>query len=312
MSLLRTFIIGLFLVVTLVASASAQVSTPIRLIVPYPPGGSVDTLARLLQGPLQEQLKSTVIVENRPGAGGRIAASQVKRERADGSAVLIAPNALTTFQSLVYAAQIDYSITEDFIPVSRLVAFPLAIAVSANSPIRSVADLTAAVKEKRAVAHFGTSGAGGMAHFSGLMFAKATGVQWTHVPYKGGAPLVQDLIGGHVPVGIDTVIDQIEHHSNQRFALAPDIPTLAEQGVSGLPSIEGWFGAFVPAKTPGDVVARLDQAFGRVLADPQLKAKLNNIVIDVSYLPSAEFTKLQAAELQQWAPVVRDSGFKPE
>lgn len=305
-----------------VAPVHSQVPAVVKLVVPYPPGGSVDTVARLLQQPLQEQLKTTVVVDNRPGAGGRIAASQLKREPADGSVILIAPNALTTIQSLVYAGKIDYSVTDDFKAVAKIAFYPFGIAVPSTSSLKNVAELTAWLKANPGKSSYGTSGAGGLAHFSGLTFGKATGVTWEHVPFKGGAPLITDLIGGHIPVGIDTLIDQIEHQragkvrvlgifSAQRYALAPEIPTLAEQGISLAP-VEGWFGAFVPAKTPADVVARLDQAIARVLADPQLKAKMQKLVIEPAYLGSEQFTKLQAAELQQWMPVVRDSGFRPE
>lgn len=302
--------------------AETAMPATIKLVVPYPPGGSVDTVARYLQQPLQEALKTTVIVDNRPGAGGRIAASQVKREPADGSVVLIAPNALTTIQSLVYAAKIDYSITEDFKAVSKIASYPFGVAVPASSSVKNASDLSAWMKANSANAAYGTSGAGGMSHFSGLVLGKAGGFQWNHIGYKGGAPMMTDLIGGHIPAGIDTLIDQIEQHrankirviglfSNQRYPLAPEIPTLAEQGVK-VPSVEGWFGAFVPAKTPADVVARIDQAIGRVLSDPQMKARMNKVVIEPTYLGSSEFTKYQAAELQQWAPVVKESGFKPE
>lgn len=319
----RLTLIGLLALAALGLPAQAQQAPAlIKLVVPYPPGGSVDTLARLLQQPLQEQLKTTVVVENKPGAGGRIAASQLKRDTADGSVVLIAPNALTTIQSLVYADKIDYQMLKDITPVSRLAAYPLSLAVPASSPVKTLSDLQAQLRQNPAGAVYGTSGAGGLAHFLGVAFGKTAGLSWTHVPFKGGAPLITDLIGGHIPVGIDTLIDQIEQHragkirivgtfSQQRYALAPEVPTLAEQGAS-VGAVEGWFGAFVPAKTPKDTVARLDQALGRVLADPEIKAKLNKLVIEVAYLPSAPFAQLQAAELQQWAPVVRDSGFKPD
>lgn len=314
------------IITALTAAFAVQAETAlpptIKLVVPYPPGGSVDTVARYIQQPLQEILKSVVIVDNRPGAGGRIAASQVKRDPADGSVVLIAPNALTTIQSLVYAGKIDYSITDDFKAVSKIASYPFSVAVPASSNIKNAGELTTWMKANAGSAAYGTSGAGGMAHFSGLMMSKTAGIPWSHIAYKGGAPLMTDLIGGHIPAGVDTLIDQIEQHragkirvlgifSNQRYPLAPEIPTLAEQNIK-LPQIEGWFGAFVPAKTPADVVARIDQAIGRVLADPQMKAKMNKMVIEPTYVGSTEFSKQQTAELQQWAPVVRESGFKPE
>lgn len=306
---------------SIASTARAQVPPLIKLVVPYPPGGSVDTLARLIQQPLQEQLKTTVVVENRPGAGGRIAASQVKREAANGSVILIAPNALTTIQSLVYADKLDYKITDDFVAVSRLASYPFGLAVPGSSNIKTAADLIASMMASPSPS-YGTSGAGGMAHFAGLVFGREAGFSWTHIAFKGGAPLVSDLIGGHIPAGIDTLIDQIEHQragkirvigifSARRYPLAPGIPTLAEQGVK-MASVEGWFGAFMPAKTPKDVVNRVDGAFAQVLASPDLNGRLNRMVIESAYMPSAEFSRLQVQELQQWAPVVRESGFRPE
>jgi len=304
------------------AAYAQQLPPLIKLVVPYPPGGSADTTARLLAQPLQDELKTTVVVENRPGAGGRVAASQLKRDPADGSVILIAPNALTTIQSLVYAGKLDYNVLDDFTPVSRLVSFPLGLAVSGTSSIRNAADLKAFMAANSASANFGSPGAGGMAHFAGLTFGKVAGIEWTHVAFKGGAPLITDMIGGHIPVGVDALVDQIEFQragkirvlgifSAQRYPLAPEIPTFAEQGIKMAP-VEGWFGAFAPAKTPKETVARIDRAIGHALADPQMKAKLNKIVLEPSYLASAEFTRLQADELKQWAPVVRDSGFTPE
>lgn len=301
--------------------ARAQVPPLIKLVVPYAPGGSVDTLSRLLVQPLQEILKTTVVVDNRPGAGGRIATSQVKREAPNGSAVLIAPNALTTIQSLVYADKIDYKFMEDFAPVSRLANFPYGLAVPAISKVRTVADLKAAMKAS-ASPTFGTSGTGGTAQFAGLVLGREAGINWTHVAYKGGAPLVSDLIGGHIPAAIDTLIDQIEYHragkirvigilSEKRYALAPNVPTLAEQGVKLAP-VDGWFGAYVPAKTPREVIAKLDAAIAQALAAPDIVARLQQMVIEPAYLNSADFTKLQAEEFKQWGPVVQASGFKPQ
>lgn len=323
MSLLnRRSAIGLVLFAATAAPSFAQMPPLIKLVVPYPPGGSVDSTARLLQQPLQDLLKTTVVVENRPGAGGRIAASQLKREVADGSVILIAPNALTTIQSLVYEGKLDYSVTKDFTAVARMAAYPFSLAVPGTSSVKTVGELVAFAKANPNQKSYGTSGAGGMAHFSGLTFGKAAGLDWMHVPFKGGAPLITDLIGNHIPAAVDTLVDQIEHHragkiriigifSDKRYPLAPEIPTIVEQGYQ-VPNVEGWFGAFVPSKTPKDVVARIDQAIGKAMADTGLKARLNKLMMEPSYLPSAEFMQLQVRELQQWEPVVRESGFKPD
>ncbi len=313
---------ALALAVTAPLTVAAQSSAPVRLVVPYPAGGSVDTLARLLQQPLQAQLQTDVIVENRPGAGGRIAAASLPREAKDGTTVLIAPNALTTLQSVIYADQIDYDVRTDFQPVSRLVSFPIGVSVAADSPILNMDDLKAAMQDNPEMANYGTSGAGGMAHFAGLMLGDAADIDWTHVPFKGGAPLVNDLIGGHIAVGIDTVVDHVEYQragklrilaifSPERYSLAPNIPTMAEQGVDNVPTVEGWFGAFVPAGTDPAAVDRLDEALAAVVQDPAMQKRLNQLMLDVSYLPHDEFTQLQADELDQWGPVIEESGFKP-
>lgn len=316
-----TFVSAVFCLGIAATGAHAQSSSITRLVVPYPAGGSVDTLARLLQQPLQEQLKTTVVVDNRPGAGGRIAAALVKREPADGTVILLAPNALTTIASLVYANQLDYSM-DDFAPVSKLASYPFALSVPGNSPLRNASDFRGYARANPDKASFGIPGAGGMAHFSGVALSKAVGVDLTVVPYRGGAPLLVDLIGNHIEAAIDTLGDHLEQHragkikvlgilSTSRYSLAADIPTLEEQGLS-VGSVEGWFGTFVPAGTPQEVVTRLDQAFERILSEPAMREQLATKALETSYLPAEDFAKLQADELQMWAPIVRDSGFKPE
>lgn len=305
-----------------VVYAQPVMPSTIKIVVGYPPGGSTDTLARLLGQGMQEQLRTTVIVDNRPGAGGRIAATQLKKGATDGSEIMVAPNALTTVQSLVYADKITFNVMDDFVPVAKLASYPFALSVPATSSIKNVNDLVAWTKANPLQASFGSSGAGGMSHFAGLMVAKEAAFNWTHVPYKGGAPLVTELIGGHISAGVDTLIDHIEHSrsgkirilgisTQKRYPLTPEIPTLAEQGLKGL-NIEGWFGAFVPTGTPPPIVARLEDSIRRVLSDPSFKSKLNKLAIEVDFKTGAELRNTQAMELQSWAPVVKASGFKPE
>jgi len=302
--------------------ANAQLPPVVRLIVGYPPGGSVDYLARTLAEPLQQALKTTVIVENRPGAGGRIAAFYLKNAPADGSVIMVAPNALITLQSLIYAGTLNYNVSEDFTPVSKLTSYPLAVAVPASLPVKNIADLKTWLKAHPAEASFGSSGAGGLSHFSGLLLGKAMGVTWTHAPYKGGAPLINDLAGGHIPAGIDTVIDQIPHHrggkirilatlTSERYPLATDLPSLGEQGIRDL-NIEGWVGLYVSSKVPSNIAEQIDQATAKVLASPAFTEKLNKQLIQVTYQPGREFRKQQDEDFKLWAPVLKASGFKPE
>lgn len=305
-------------------SVAAEEKLPpvVRLVVGYPPGGSVDYVARSIAEPLQKLLKTTVIVENRPGAGGRIGAAYLKAAPNDGSVILVAPNALTTLQSLIYADSLTYRVSEDFTPVSRLISYPFTIAVPGSSAVKSMADLRTWMKDHPNEATYGSSGAGGFGHFSGLVLGKAMGIAWVHVAYKGGAPLVNDLAGGHVAAGIDTIVDQIPHHrggririlatlTSTRYGLASDIPSLGEQGVKGV-NLEGWTGLYVSSKVPSSIVDQIDRAAGKVMADPALVEKLNSQMIQAAYQSSSAFRKTQADDLAQWAPVLRASGFKPE
>ena len=305
-----------------VASGAETLPSTVRLVVGYPPGGSVDTVARLLAQPMAKHLGVNVIVDNHPGAGGRIAAGYVKGADPDGGTIMIAPNAVTTMASLVYAGKLNYDILKDFTPVARLGGYPFALTVSTTRGINSPQQLNDWIKAHPDHADFGSSGPGGMAHFTGLLYGEAAGVQWTHVPFNGGAPMLNALIGNHIVAGVDTVIDHYEQHragkvkilgvtGAERYRLAPDLPTLQEQGIEGL-DISGWFGAFVPAKTPAAIVNQLDQAFKQSLAEPAFAEKLGTLMMDAAYLSSDDLRRLQEGELKQWEPIVRNSGFRPE
>ncbi|KAI3605382.1 hypothetical protein D8I24_2485 (plasmid) [Cupriavidus necator H850] len=307
---------------SLSVAAEDKLPPVVRLVVGYPPGGSVDYLARSIAEPMQKLLKTTVIVENRPGAGGRVAAAYLKTAPTDGSVILVAPNALTTLQSLIYADTLPYKLSDDFTPVSRLISYPFTIAVPASSPIKNIADLKAWMKDHSGEATYGSSGAGGFGHFSGLILGKAMGISWVHAPYKGGAPLVNDLAGGHLAAGIDTIVDQIPHHrggkirilatlTSTRYALAPDIPSVGEQGVKRV-NLEGWTGLFVSSKVPTNLIDQIDRAAGKAMADPTLVERLHAQMIQAAYQPTSEFRRTQADDLAQWAPVLKASGFKPE
>ncbi|MFD4838752.1 Bug family tripartite tricarboxylate transporter substrate binding protein [Achromobacter sp. NPDC058515] len=304
------------------AAIAADAPSTINLVVGYPPGGSVDTVARLLAQPLSKELGATVVVDNRAGAGGRIAAGYTKAAKADGSYLMIVPNSVTTIATLVYADKLNFDIRRDFAPVARLVSYPFALSVAANSGIASPADLADWLKAHPAQANYGSSGAGGLAHFSGLLYAANAGISWTHVPFAGGAPLITNLLGGHVVAGVDTLVDHYEQSrtgklrilgifSPERYTLTPDIPTLEEQGIKGM-DVKGWFGAFVPARTPPEVVARYDAAFRKVLSSPEVVKRLNELVLQPAYMPHEALRDSLNAELAMWGPVIKESGFTPE
>ncbi len=305
------------------ASTALAASQPIRLFVGYPPGGSVDTVARLLADPLGKALGTSVLVENRPGAGGRIAAAALATGPADGSIIMLAPNALTTVQTLVYADQITYDMRHDFAPIARVASYPFALSVGADMPVKTPAELNTWLRAHPAQAMFGSPSAGGMAHFAGLMYGKNEKIDWTQIAYKGGAPMLTNLIGGHVAAGVDTLIDHIEQHragkirilgtfSDTRSPLAPDLPTLQEQGITGMLPVEGWFGLFARAGTPPATLQAMDEAVAAILKDPAFVERLGRMVVQPAYLDRNELARVQSRELDDWAVVVRESGFKPE
>lgn len=301
---------------TAAAQPSDRPSGPIRLLVGFPAGGTGDVVARVVADKLAAQIGATVIVENKPGAGGRIAAEILKNAPADGSTVLITPPAPIviapyTFRKLSYNPEIDFQ------PVAQLVRFPLAIAVGGNSPHRSLGDLTAWLWANPQQAAFGTSAAGSQLHFLGVMYGQAIKVDLTHVPYQGSAPLMNDLIGGQVPAGIDQF--QAELHKSGRIRLLatsgaarsplmPDVPTFREQGVP----IEGeaWFGAFMHARTPAALAQRMGEALAQAARQPEVRQKLAQAGLDATGLKAPEFAALVAADRARWKPVIEASGFR--
>lgn len=299
------------------AGGAAAASGPIKLLVGFPAGGAGDIVARVVAEKLQASLATNVIVENKPGAGGRIAAEQLKNAPADGHTVMIAPPAPIVIAPFTFR-KLAYNPETDFQPVAQLVRFPLVMATGGTSPIKTLAEVAAKFKADPKQANFGTSAAGSQLHFLGLMFGQAIKVDMTHVPYQGGAPLVTDLIGGQIPIGIDTFGYDFHKSGKLRFlaqsgaersSVMPDVPTFKEQG---FPTVvgEAWFGAFVPAKTPPAVVQRLSEAMAAAVQLPDVKEKLAVAGMEATGVKEADFVKLVAADRARWKPVVEASGFR--
>jgi tripartite-type tricarboxylate transporter receptor subunit TctC len=310
--------------VALLASAlpvRAQTQPPLTIVVPYSPGGAADYVARILADKMREPLGRTVLVDNKPGAGGRLAAGLVKNMPADGSVVMIGLNALIV-QSLIYAGKNNFDLQADFTPVAKLVSLPLSLAVPASAPVKNVRELIESAKADKGRVAYGTSGAGTLGHLSGLRLAKAGGVEFVHVPYKGGAPMMNDFLGGQLQASIDGLPEHIEHHragririighfSSQRSPHLPEVPTIVEQGFKGVVA-EVWFGMFTPAKTPREVVMRLQDVVAKVLQQPDVVARLEKVAAKPDFLTSEQFSGVVSRDFETWAPVVRDSGVKPE
>ncbi|MCC6250436.1 MAG: ABC transporter substrate-binding protein [Rubrivivax sp.] len=315
----RRMLIGLG-AAALFGSATAQQPAapggPIRLVVGFPAGGAGDLIARVVAEKIAGPLGTTVVVENKPGAGGRIAAELLKNSPPDGTTVMIAPLAPIVLAPLVFR-KLAYNPETDFVPVAQLVKFPLALAVGAASPHKTLGELSAAFKANPGKAAFGTSAAGSQLHFLGVMYGQAIKVELTHVPYQGGAPLVTDLIGAQVPAGIDIFPFDL-HKSGKirllamsgaaRSPLMPDVPTFKEQGVA----VEGeaWFGAFAAAKTPAPVVQRIAEALVQAVRQPDVRERFAAAGLEATGLDAAAFGAQLAADRARWKPVVAASGFR--
>lgn len=299
------------------AQGSEGLSGPVRLVVGFPAGGAGDIIARVVADKIAGPLGVTVIVENKPGAGGRVAAELLKAAPADGRTVLITPLAPIVIAPLTFQ-KLNYKSDTDFVPVAQLVKFPLSLAVGKDSPNTSLKYLVAWFKAHPQQASFGTSAAGSQLHFLGLMLGQAAHIDLVHVPYQGGTPLITDLIGGQVPSAIDAFplefhkagkIRLLASSGESRSPLLPDVPTFKEQGYPTVVG-EAWFGAFMSAKTSPALVQRVSEAMASAVQQPDVRQKLAAAGLEATGLKAPEFARLVAADQARWKPVIEVSGFK--
>jgi tripartite-type tricarboxylate transporter receptor subunit TctC len=306
-----------FEVLTGLQLAHAQSGPNIRIIFPFPAGGSGDATVRLLADQLQTRLGQPVIVENRVGAAGRIGVVAVKNADPDGTTLLFTPFAAVTLYPIVYR-QIDYDPFKDLAPVTQVSTYDFAIAVNADHPAKTPQELIAWLKANPTKAQFGSPGAGALPHFFGLLVGRAAGVEMTHIAYKGTPPSLTDLMAGQIPMATSTTSEFVELHragkirviatsGKERLPQLPDVPTFLESGIDivGL----GWYGIFAPAKTPEAVISRLNKALVAALAQPDMQEKLQIFGLTPTGTTPQELAAIQKADLQLWSPVVKASGF---
>jgi tripartite-type tricarboxylate transporter receptor subunit TctC len=295
----------------------------IRVLVGFPPGGATDAIARVVVDRLPAELGQAVVIDNKAGVGGRIAADAVLGAPADGLTWMIAPNATPTFQMLVFRDQLKWNIERDFVPVATLASYPLGMAVGLSTGATTPREFVEWAKKNPKSANFGTPGLGGQNHFLGVQFAKAAGIELPVVPYKGTPPMVTDLIGGQIASAIGVLDGMLPHHragkirvigvfTKERSPLMPEIPTFAEQGIP-VTSGEGWTGLWAKAGTPAAEVERMQRAVQKVLALPEVRETMSTrLWVQPHYRGTAEMAALQHAELAHWDPIIKASGFKPE
>lgn len=294
---------------------------PIRLVVPFAAGGTSDILARTIGDKLQGVLKQTVVIDNKAGAGGVIGADVVAKSPPDGYTLLLGTIASHAINPALQP-KMPYNAATDFAPVILLGSISNVLLVGAEQPFKNVKDLIAAAKAKPGSITFASAGQGSSQHMSGEMFKLLAGAELTHVPYKGSAPAIQDVIGGQVPMSFETVTVAAPHIQSGRVrALAvtsaarspalPTVPTLQEAGVAGF-DVASWQALYAPAGTPPAVVQRLNAEVEKILAQPEIKAKLDSLGLVHSPNTPAQFVTFGNAEMAKWVKVVKDGKVKAE
>lgn len=295
---------------------------PIRVYIGFPPGGATDAIGRVVVDRLPAILGQTVIVENKPGIGGRLAADAVLAAPADGLTFMVAPNATPTFQTLVYKDQLRWDMLRDFAAVASFVVYPLGMGVALNTGVANAREFVAWAKANPKLASFGTPGLGGQNHFLGVALAKAAGIELAVVPYKGTPPMVTDLVGGQVQAAISLLDGMLPQHragkirvigifSKQRSPLMADIPTFAEQGID-VTGGDAWTGMWARAGTPPAALQRVQDAVRQVLQQADVQETLSQkLWAQPLYRSGAETDAVLRAEIAYWAPIIQASGFKP-
>ena len=305
---------------TFAIAGAARAEEPLKLVLGFPPGSSSDTLTRLIADKMRVSLGRTVVVENKPGAVGIVANLTVKSAPSDGNTLLMTPLANMVAFPHSYS-KLDYDPFKDYVPVAELCTFYLALGVGSAVPAATLTEYAKLVKTGGTYANFASAAAGSLPHFFGLMFAKAAGVQLTHVPYKGTASVMQAMMSGEIPAAVLTVADwgtlqqsgkgrMLAVSSPKRLAQYPDVPTFKESGYD----IEGsaWYGLFAPARTPQPIVDKLAAAAVEAVRQPDVRQKLEPLGLQVTGLGSAEMAKILRTDYDNWGPLIRASGFKAD
>ena len=309
-------------IAVLLAAAATSViaqgypAKPAKVIVPYPPGGPTDIVARVVSQKLSEQMGQQFIVENRPGAGGNIGAVAVAKSPGDGYTLLVATTAHAINPSLFKS--LGYNLTKDFAPVSQLTGGPLVIVANPSVPAKNVQELIALAKAKPGTLNYASSGNGQSTHLSAELFGTMAGIKMNHIPYKGSAPALTHVMGGQAALMFDTMLSAMPHVKNGKlkaFAVtsaarspaAPDVPTVAESGLPGYEAI-AWNGLLVPASTPAEVVAKLNAELKKALDAPDVKDRFSAQGFGAAWNTREAFAKFLQAELDKWAKVVKVSG----
>lgn len=288
---------------------------PIKLVVPFAPGGSVDTVARILGQALTKELGQSIVVENRAGAGGNIGFETVARAKPDGYTLLMASSPLAVNISLYKS--LGYDPVKSFAPISLIALQPNVLVVNPELPVKTVAELTAYAKANPGTLNFGSAGLGASQHLSGELFMRRTGTEMVHVAYRGGGPAMTDLVAGRIQLMFETIPSSIPYITSgqlrplavtvdKRSAQLPDVPTMAEAGVADFVS-RGWLGMAAPAGTPQPIIDQLNAAVVKALADPAVSKRLTELGLLVEGSSPAEFTRFLDADISSFRTLITEA-----
>lgn len=317
--LLRT-ITALLLALPVQAPAQSYPARPVRIIVPYAAGGSLDAVTRAMAHKMSENIGQPMVIDNRPGATGIVGSEVTARAAPDGYTVLVQP--VTHYMVQFFTKNVPYDPVKDFTPVGFMGVSPAVLIVSASLPVQNVAELVAYAKKNPGKLHYGTTGIGSMQHLGGLMLAQVAGIAIDHVPYKGGAPAMADLLSGQIAMAFlsaSTAMPQAKSGKmralgvieRQRFRTVPGVPAIAES-LPGYGVPDTWYGMLGPAGLPAPIVERLNEEIRKAMAAPEVVARLDGMGFEVKTGTTREFAAAIQSDLQTIQRIVSAAGIKPE
>ena len=311
----RTLGLAALSLAVLSPSLQAQEKPPLKILVGFPPGGSADVLARMVADALRDDF-GTIVVDNKPGAGGRIALNMTKTAKPDGQTVIILPSGPMVLFPHVYK-KLDYDAVKDFTPISQIARFQFGVVSGPASMVKSIAEMAAKAKSDPATASYGTPGAGTLPHFMGVLLEQSAGINLNHIPFQGGAPANNALLGGHIGYKFDVVSETAELHRTgkvriiavtgaQRDAQVPEVPTLKESGVNM--EATAWFAMYGPAGLPAEALSRLEKAMMKIARQPAMKEKMVKLGYEPIGSSSAELAAAQKTDLNRWEKPIKATG----
>jgi len=301
----------------LAVAAAAYPTRPVTLLIAFPPGGPSDVLSRVIGKKLEQILGQPFVMDNRPGAGGNIAAEAAAHAPADGHTILMGNNSILATNAALYK-KVNFDAEKDFAPISLIGSQANILVVNPNLPVKSLSELIALLRAHPGKFNYASSGHGTAAHLAAELFKAEAKLQTTHVPYKGGGPALQDVIAGHVQMIFATAASVVPHIRSgkvrplavtpiRRTAVFPELATMDELGLKGFDATT-WHGLVAPSKTPREIIAQLHRATVEALKDPSVRKSLENLGVDIAGSTPQEFAAYIKAEIPKWTAIVRASG----